>query len=248
MNEGGSKKPFRIKSELSEDDRPRWRVRTDDGQLRGPLSDNGLKALVEVGILTESALLAAENSEEFNAIGQHPMWDQLKLRKTELTLKKNLTLSGSRPPFTASPFPKTTDSRDPLRVAGGSSAPFSPPQSMPARESVPPLNLSTRRSASPFDVSPGINAVDPGFETVVAEGQRRREAAERAKSARAFTLLRCAGVLRAGREICVVGIFLAAGDLVINGFGPVLGSGRWLIAAGIVLAALVYYIFEALQD
>jgi hypothetical protein len=232
MNESGSCKPFRIISDVTEEDRPRWRVRTADNQLRGPLSDRGLRSLVEVGILTETASLGSEDSDDFSPICEHPIWSKIKSEKSELILKKTLTVAGSRPPMSVAPF------------SPGSTAPI--PPTNPRAESVPPMR--EKNDSAP---SHGVReTVDDAFLGTLAMRERQAQvlANEREKMARKFRFLRAANGVRAVRDLFVLGAFLALGDLLREGFADVLSSARWLLVFGVLLLAMVYYIFAALQD
>lgn len=68
-----------------------WRVRTTDGQLRGPVGLAGLRSLLEVGILNRAAMIADAKDDDWRPVGDHPVWlriqpppCQLKLRNSEL--------------------------------------------------------------------------------------------------------------------------------------------------------------------
>lgn len=80
--------------------------------------------------------------------------------------------------------------------------------------------------------------------------ERRAQALanEREKMARKFWFLRAANGVRAVRDVCVLGAFLALGDLLREGFADVLTSARWMLVFGVLLLAMGYYIFAALQD
>jgi hypothetical protein len=232
MNESVSRRPFRIQSDLREEDRPRWHVRTEDGQLRGPLSDHGLRALTEVGILTDQAEIRATDSEKFVSMHAHPIWPQIKIRKTELMLKSPFSLRESRPPA------------GDVVPLGGTKVPF------PARE-----NIFTTPAMADGPAFWSVRADYPSARDSLREvstraraHRARQEAQHVAKMAQIFAALRIAGVLRLLREVFVFALFLAMGDFVRRGFVEALGAARWLAVFGVVLLAMGYYLFAAFED
>ena len=99
MSSPAARKPIRIVSEESAETSLRWRVRTDDGLLRGPLSKEGLKALLEVGILTPTATIALDASESWTPFSEHEFWAEMKPKKREFTLLEDrVPTSASVPP------------------------------------------------------------------------------------------------------------------------------------------------------
>lgn len=78
MSEPNTRKPLRIvHDDVQAEDRP-WRVRTKDGQVRGPLNVAALRSLVEIGIVTPEAVLSSATEENWTTIGQHPLWNELR--------------------------------------------------------------------------------------------------------------------------------------------------------------------------
>jgi hypothetical protein len=218
MNESVSRRPFRLQSDLREEDLPRWHIRTDDGQLRGPLSDHGLKALAEVAILTEQTQIRGLDADNFISIQTHPIWPQI---KAELMLKPPISLRESRPPI-------GVPSRENIfagAVVGDTPAFWS------VRAAYPSARDAMR------EVSPRAR-----------KHRAWLEAQHLAKMAQIFAALRVAGVLRLIREVFIFALFLALGDLLRRGFVEALGAARWLAVFCVALLALGYYLFAAFLD
>jgi len=250
MKESESRKPFRIISDLREEDRPRWRIRTEDGQVRGPLSDHGLKALAEVGILTEISEVWVDESGKFISICDHPIWPKIRVSKSELMLKQRLGLRDSRPPIRH--VPPSRSSQVPFVSRSASTPPFGSSHSfaVPSCEGVPaPASVSDESAFwSVRATYPSTKDNHRQVSSRAQEHRRRLEAQHLAKMSGIFGALRVADALRGLRELFVLGLFLALGDFVRRGFVETLGAARWLGVFGVGVLALAYYILAAFQD
>lgn len=95
MSQVNTRRPFRILEERAPEEAQVWRVKSRDGQLRGPLSLTGIRSLVEVGLADHRASIAKVGEEHWMLLGAHPLWLQLKPAKPEFALRD----TGSLPPI-----------------------------------------------------------------------------------------------------------------------------------------------------
>jgi len=76
-----------------------WRVVTKDGRQRGPVGVVQLQALLDVGLLTSDATIASIGLEDWQVIGEHSVWGQLRIAVP------NWSFAGEDPNSAAGPQP-----------------------------------------------------------------------------------------------------------------------------------------------
>jgi hypothetical protein len=86
-NSPGGRRPLRLQQESVEEAPRPWRVRTADGQIRGPLGLAQLKSLVDVQIVNASTQIAPAGEEAWVAISTHELWTELAPKKKTVAFR-----------------------------------------------------------------------------------------------------------------------------------------------------------------
>ena len=87
MNSGYKKKPRLIRSHDDAAEMQQWQIRTIDGRIRGPVGLEGLKSLLEVGILSHTTKISGIEEESWAPIAAHPVWPRLQPQSKPLKLR-----------------------------------------------------------------------------------------------------------------------------------------------------------------
>jgi hypothetical protein len=187
---------MRLKIDREDVEPQPYRIRVTSGQVRGPLSVRGIKALVDVGLVDHTTQIAGAGEENWIPISEHEIWSGL---------------------------------RSAVLSRGSSNA----------------SGVGESNSNPSFDVLKP--AETPLSRTIVEQIEFNRHK-ELAKTSRSLAFWRVSKLLRLGREALVVTLFLTLGDFIGSFVPPDAAVVRWGAMLSLLVLALGYYTFRAMED